>query len=229
MVLIPPTLKKIAYLPHDGVPGVEFPDIYWDPMTGAIYFGHDGDISVFINGTYANRTRAQMNACLTQNLKGVDEADPLPMPFGQGVADAPVFTMIGPGQIQVNLEGWYLLSYSLPFESDPDLPLLQGTSVGACWQWLDNQSQSWIDLIQTKTFDTVHGTDDDHGALTLPPVEQQLAAGTILRVAGFQVGTNINVYINSNDAPGGGPFDWAWARIEAFRLVVAPPPPPPVR
>ena len=45
-----PQLKKIAYIPHDGSPGVEFPDVYWDPNTGAIYFGHDGDILVFVNG-----------------------------------------------------------------------------------------------------------------------------------------------------------------------------------
>jgi hypothetical protein len=167
-----------------------------------------------------------MNNCGSRNLNGVAENNPLPLPFGAGAADAPLITMVGPGMIQVNLEGLYLLSYNLPFESDT-IVILQGTSVGACWQWSMDAGGPWADLVQTKTFDTVHGVADDHGALSLPPVEQQLAAGTILRVAAFQLGTNIDVYINSNDAPGGGPYDWSWARVEAFRLVIPPPPPPP--
>jgi hypothetical protein len=224
--MVQPLLKKIAYIPHDGSPGVDFPDMYWDPQTGDIYFGADGPINVHINGALANRMRAQMNNCGTQNLNGVDEGNPRPMPFAAGVSDNPPFVMIGPGVIQILLEGTYLLSYSLPFESDTGI-ILQGTSVGACWQW-SMDGQNWSDLIQTKTFDTVHGVADDHGALTLSPVEQQLAAGTRLRVVGFQVGTYVDVYINSNDNQG-GPFDWAWARIEAFRLVMGPPsqPPPP--
>lgn len=222
------TLRKFAYIPHDGIAGVDFPDIYWDDQTGAITFGNDGPVDVIINGNLAVaalvRARAQMNNCGTQNLRGISENNPLSMPFAAGFADVPPFTMIGPGLIQVSLEGSYLLSYNLPFESDTGV-LLQGTSVGACWQW-SMDGQNWSDLIQTKTFDTVHGIDDDHGALSLPPIEQQLAAGTILRVVGFQVGTNINVYINSNDNQG-GPFDWSWARVEAFRVVTAPPSPPP--
>jgi hypothetical protein len=136
--------------------------------------------------------------------------------------------MVGPGIFQVGLEGLYLLSYNLSFESDTGI-ILQGTSVGACWQWSMGVQGPWLDLIQTKSFDTVHGVADDHGALSLPPVEQQLAAGTFLRVVAFQLGTNIDVYINSNDNQG-GPFDWSWARVEAFRLVIPPPPqssPPP--
>lgn len=223
--MVLPVLKKIAYIPHDGSPGVAFPDMYWDPNTGDVYFGHDGNINVLVNGTLINRPRAQMNNCGTQNLKGVAPANPRLMPFAAGVADAPPFTMIGPGMIQISQEGVYVLSYSLPFESDTGI-ILQGTSVGACWQWSMDPGGPWADLVQTKTFDTVHGVADDHGALSLPPVEQQLAAGTILRVAAFQVGTAIDVYVNSNDVPGG--YDWSWARIEAFRLVpVAPPPPPP--
>jgi hypothetical protein len=225
------TQQRVLYIPHDEVPGVDLPALFWNPQTGAFEFGSmrtPVDVTFYGNVNLAGsmfRARAQMNNCGTQNLNGVAEGDPLPMPFGQGVADAPLLTIVGPGVIQVNVEGWYLLSYSLPFESDTGL-ILQGTSVGACWQWWDDQGQSWIDLIQTKTFDTVHGVADDHGALTLPPVEQQLAAGTLLRVVGFQVGTAINVYINSNDAPGEGPYDWSWARVEAFRVMTAPPPPP---
>jgi hypothetical protein len=166
-----------------------------------------------------------MNNCGSRNLKGVDEGNPLPMPFGAGAADAPLITMVGPGMIQVNEDGLYLLSFNLPFESDTGI-ILQGTSVGACWQWFDTQSQSWVDLIQTKTFDTVHGVADDHGALSLPPVEQQLAGGTILRVVAFQKGTQIDVFVNSNANQGAG-YDWSWARVEAFRIIIAPPPPPP--
>jgi hypothetical protein len=226
------TLKRILYLPHDDMPGVDLPDASWDDVTGAFVFGSPGSPRDFlingnliVNGAFM-RARGQMNNCGKQNLNGVAEGDPLPLPFGAGAADAPLITMVGPGMFQVNLEGLYLLSYSLPFESDTGV-ILQGTSVGACWQWAMNVAGPWADLIQTKSFDTVHGVADDHGALSLPPVEQQLAAGTILRVAAFQMGTNIDVYINSNDAPGGGPYDWSWARIEAFRLVIPPPPPPP--
>lgn len=225
-----PPLKRVLYLPHDTMPGVDLPALFWNPQTGAFEFGEMAspiDVTfygnVLINGGFTS-SRAQMNNCGTQNLNGIAENNPKPMPFAAGVADPPVLTMIGPGLVQVHLDGIYLLSYNLPFESDTGV-ILQGTSVGACWQWAMDPQGPWSDLIQTKTFDTVHGVADDHGALSLPPVEQQLAAETILRVAAFQIGTQIDVYVNSNDNQG-GPFDWSWARVEAFRVAMTPPPPP---
>jgi hypothetical protein len=29
------TLRRFAYIPHDGIQGVAFPDIFWDDLTGA--------------------------------------------------------------------------------------------------------------------------------------------------------------------------------------------------
>lgn len=225
------TLRRFAYVPHDGSPGVEFPDIFWDDQTKALMFG-DGitprefyfNGNVFLNGAFMRR-RAQMDNCGSRNLNGVAENNPMLMPFASGSADNPLFEIVASGVIKINANGIYLLSYSLPFESDTGI-ILQGTSVGACWQWAANPGGPWNDLVQTKTFDTVHGVADDHGALTLPAVEQALTSGIYLRVVAFQVGTGIDVYINSNDNVG-GPFNWSWARVEAFRVAFMPPPPPP--
>lgn len=222
-------LKRFAYVPHDGLAGITFPDAFFDDQTGEFVFGDgvtprnltiNGDL--IVNGSLS-RARAQMDNCGTQNLNGVSEGNPLPMPFSSSVSDAPLLSIVGPGVIQVEVEGIYLLSYNLAFESDT-IVILQGSSLGACWQWAMDPQGPWSDLIMTKTFDTVHGVADDHGSLSLPPVEQQLAAGTLLRVVGFQLGTSIDVYVNSNDNQG-GPFNWSWARVEAFRVSVAPPPP----
>jgi hypothetical protein len=224
-----PQLRQIAYLPHDGLVGIPMPDLYWNPQTGAFEFGTlmtPVDVTVHgnftIDGAFV-RARGQMDNCGTQNLKSVSEANPLAMPFASGSYDAPLINLVSPGVFQVGRDGIYLLSYSLPFESDT-IVILQGTSVGACWQ-ASMDGQNWVDLIQTKSYDTVHGVADDHGSLSLPPVELSLVAGTYLRVAAFQMGTAIDVYVNSNDNHG-GPFNWSWARVEAFRVSVAPPPPP---
>jgi len=214
---LPQTLQRVLYIPHDEVPGVDLPGLFWNPQTGAFEFGSmrtPVDVTFYGNVNFAgamSRSRAQMNNCGKQNLRGVVEGDPLMLPFGAGSADPPIFTMAN-SVIQVQLEGLYLLSYCLPFTSNTGL-VLQGTSVGACWQTSMDGQDPWTDQLLTKTYDTVHGVTDDDGSLALPPVELHLQAGTYLRVVGFQTGTNlVDVFINGMDG---------------FRVMTAPPPPPP--
>ena len=220
------TLKRITYLVHDEVPGIDLPELYWDDITGEFFFGSIAspkDVTITGNLTLSgsfSRSRAQMESCGSQNLKDVTEASPLVMPFAYAyLCDSAVFTFHAPGVIELLTDGYYLLSYNLPFEADPGI-ILQGASVGACWQWSADSGVNWNDLIPTKSFDTVHGQNDDHGAITLPPVEQALPTGMWLRVVAFSRGTSTPVYVNSNDIPGG--YDWAWARIEAFKLATLP-------
>lgn len=153
--------------------------------------------------------RIQMDTCGTQNLNGVPEAAPLVMPFSNTPIVSPYYTFLGFGVVRIEDDGMYRLSYNLAFEQDTGI-LLDGFSAGACWQYSLDSGATWNDFITTKTFDTIHGVTDDHGSMSLPPVEEYLTAGTLLRVVGFDVGSTGNCYINST----GPARNWSWARIE---------------
>lgn len=187
------------------------------------YMASDGtDYDLALAGDYS---RAQMSNCGAWNIMLGSPASPVPLPFGTGSSDGASIVFHGSGIIEVLQAGAYRLSFNLPFESDG--VLLQGCSPGACWYWSLNHGATWSPLILTRTLDTVHGDADDNGALTLPPVEQVLAAGTWLRVGGFRgntgspVPTNTPAWVNG-DVDEGGVYDESWARVEQGSVGAVP-------
>jgi len=163
------------------------------------------------------RERAQLENCGSIDIDGGTYAAPVWLPFASGSHDNPPFTNHGSGIIEVQQAGIYQLSFSLPFEAANSF--LVGCSPGACWYWSLDGGATWSPLVQTRTCDTVHGDADDNGALTLPPVEQNLAAGTRLRVGGFRLGTaaGLGCWVNGY-GPEGGVFNESWARIERGQI-----------
>lgn len=187
------------------------------------YMASDGtDYDLALAGDYS---RAQMSNCGAWNIMLGSPASPVPLPFGTGSSDGASIVFHGSGIIEVLQAGAYRLSFNLPFESDGTF--LQGCSPGACWYWSLNHGATWSPLILTRTLDTVHGDADDNGALTLPPVEQVLAAGTWLRVGGFRgdtgspVPTNTPAWVNG-DVDEGGVYDESWARVEQGSVGAVP-------
>jgi hypothetical protein len=159
------------------------------------------------------RERAQLENCGAIDIDAGTYASPVFLTFGSGSHDDPPFTNHGSGIIEVQQAGIYQLSFNLPFESANSF--LVGSSPGACWYWSLDSGATWSPLVQTRTLDTVHGDADDNGSLTLPPIEQNLAAGTWLRVGGWRNGTPsaLGVWVNGYSGEG-GVFNEAWARVE---------------